>query len=264
MFAFMLLIVLPFSIFAKEQNITVETGTNITLSSSFSNDPSRMPRLTWYKEDLTMYKGSYFAVKLCEFEPGKDKLWQHDIQFDCINKSLHLYNLLPYYSATYRVKVMNGSVEYNDIFNLEVINLPAPICYISSYYLTVQDTNTFCLIEINCTKSNYYNRIFFNGKYGNYHLTDYGGPNLPGYYNVTVRLPEHKLSHTYTFTYPFSELCQEIQSLESATDFTPIFIVVIVASIITIICVLSFYCCHKKKERQRFKKLKRKAVIEIA
>ncbi|AZZ86049.1 CR1-beta [simian adenovirus 2] len=243
--------------------VYVKIGSNKSLETTFLPDPPAIPHIIWYKEVFNSIFGpqtpSYYfsGVKYCEISESKNQIWDHyPAEFNCINKSLNFFNLKPSDSGLYQAQVINNSIIYSNYIYLYVIDLPAPQCVVTSYYLEVQHKpSTYCLIEINCSKSEYPAEVFFNGKRSNLHhyVTDTGNKPLPNYFTTTIKA--YGLTQTYNHSYEFNDLCNDIIALETSADFTPIFIVTIVVSVIVIILGITYliYHCRTLKTHKKTK-----------
>ncbi|ALE30443.1 CR1-beta [Simian adenovirus 19] len=260
----MLKLTLLLSLFTLTNASTIFTpvGSNVTFQSYYSPYPNKIPYITWYKQ-VSSDSAFYEANKLCEAGNTTHTYPHPFLKFDCVNKSLNLYNLQTQDSGLYHATVLVSDIEqHNDIIHLYVIDLSAPQCDVSSYY-TNQTQTEFCLILINCSKVAHRTTIYFNGKYSSTSfITEYGGTNLPNFYNVTVEFytATDKMQKTHTIPYDFNDLCQVIISPESSNslnDFIPILIAAIIATFFTISISLTFYCLYKPK-KVKFEQLKLK------
>ncbi|AGK27183.1 E3 CR1-beta CD5 [Simian mastadenovirus C] len=253
---------ISYVILADASTIFTQVGSNVTFQSYFSPYPDEIPYITWYKQ--VSYDSSFYeANKLCEAGNTTHTYPHPFLKFDCVNKSLNLYNLQLQDSGLYHATVLVNDIEqHNDIVQLHVIDLSAPQCDVSSYY-TNQTQLEFCLILINCSKVAHRTTIYFNGKYSSTSfITEYGGTHLPNFYNVTVEFftATDKLQKTHNIPYDFNDLCQIIvspESLNSFNDFIPILIAAVIATIFTISVSLGFYCLYKPK-KVKFEQLKLK------
>ncbi|AAX19417.1 E3 CR1-beta1 [simian adenovirus 1] len=248
----------------------VGAGYNATLQSAYMPDSDQIPHITWYLQTSKPNSSFYEGNKLCDDSDNRTHTFPHpSLQFECVNKSLKLYNLKPSDSGLYHAVVEKSNLEvHSDYIELTVVDLPPPKCEVSSSYLEVQGVDAYCLIHINCSNSKYPARIYYNGQESNlfYYLTTSAGngKQLPDYFTAVVEFSTYRETYAkrpYNFSYPFNDLCNEIQALETGTDFTPIFIAAIVVSLITIIVSLAFYCFYKPKN-PKFEKLKLKPVIQ--
>ncbi|AGK27147.1 E3 CR1-beta CD5 [Baboon adenovirus 3] len=245
--------------------VYAKVGQNLTLESRYSSHSNSMPHVVWYLEvfnDDTIFPSSvvppiFSGIKLCEITEQNYQTFNHaPKEFNCINKSLNLFNLKPSDSGLYNVKVYKDDIEHNTYFRLSVIRFAQPQCTINSSYLT----ESYCLISIDCFHLEYPAIVEFNGSRSNFHyyVLSKGGKNLADYYTVTYDY--HGLKQTFKVEYPFNDICNDIISLETLADFTPVFIVTIVMSVITIVVSLLFCCFYKPKSKSNFQQVKLKTI----
>lgn len=230
--------------------VYVRAGSNLTLQSFYSPYPEDMPRVTWYLQvfDSLFERHTippfFTGVILCDISGDIQHVWNHwPLQFNCINKSLHIINLKPSDEGLYNVKVLKDSIQHNTYFRVHVISFPKPECNITTTYLS----DDYCLINIDCSQLPYPAKVYYNGNESklHYYLSERGGKkNLPNYFTVGYRYRD--LRQNYTVEYPFNELCTDIIALETGADFTPIFIVTLVVSIIVIVIGITYLIYHCK------------------
>ncbi|WGH00134.1 CR1-beta [Human mastadenovirus G] len=240
-------------------DIYAQVGTNVTLQ--LPNSTQHLPTLnsalsinhmSWYKEEdfYSIFNQTlpYFfqGQLLCNFFNTEKTKWEHyPLEFDCTNRTLTLFDVRPSYSGIYNAKVYTNFVERNTYFNLFVVDLPRPQCEISSYYVSEPPTEDSCIITIDCSSSKYPVFVHYNGKRSkrHYFLNERGGGgNLPNLYTTTFDF--HNLNHSYSFVYPFNDLCNDIIALETGSDFTPLIIVTIVVSLLVIILGIAYLIYH--------------------
>ncbi|ALE30407.1 CR1-beta [Simian adenovirus 16] len=265
----------------KPYNVYVKVGANVTLESHQFHNPSLMQEVSWYVETWSSKpSSSYFSgQKLCQFKKnGANISWDHDpLQFNCVNKSLHMFNLQPSNSGIYNVKITNDDLEYNTYFNLEVVYIPKPQCTVTSYYVA----RDYCIIEINCTNSKYPNKVLFNGVLSTYYNKARGGKHhLPETFATLIDY--HGVQQNFSYTYPFNSLCggkgkaylhghPQHARLEGVQLITPpayeenpdadsdeayekgmaALVIIAVISVIIIIAALLFLCYWRRRLRQR-------------
>ncbi|ALE30302.1 CR1-beta [Simian adenovirus 8] len=212
----------------KPLQIYAKVGDNITLQSHEFHDPSLMEEVSWYVEllwnDRPTSTALFTGTKLCQFKKGGINItWDHDPFlrfFSCVNKSLHLFNLQHLNSGLYNVKVTNNTLEYNTYFNLHVLFIPKPQCMVTSFYIATD----YCFIEINCTNSQYPNKVLYNGIAKPYYNSARGGKGpLPEYFYTLIDY--HGVRQNFSYYYPFNTLCQNsgVRAPNSAPRYVPRF-----------------------------------------
>lgn len=163
----------------------------------------------------------FFAgIKLCHFKSDGSNItfnYGSPLNFNCNNKSLHLYNLEPKDSATFNVKVTRQNLEYNTYFQLHVIYIPKPQCMVTSFYIATD----YCYIQINCTNSKFPNQVLFNGVARPYYNYARGGKTrLPEQFFTLINY--RGVTENFTYNYPFNSLCQNSgRKPHSAPRFVP-------------------------------------------
>lgn len=246
----------------KPYQLYAEVGSEITIPyCRFTQCPGDV---IWYMEMINSppifnftISGVFTGQRLCEYTAGSIKTWNYlSLQYNCNHKNLNLFNLQITDSAVYNVKNIEQYVEYNTYYKLNVIYIPEPKCAVTTSYLGRQATgDEYCLIEINCTNSKHPNTVIFNNRSGNYFVKERGGKGpLPNYYETFFDI--YGITKSFTFTYPFDTLCQEINSVDSLTaltDFTPIFISIIVIAVIVIIISIGLFCFYRQKNKSKAK-----------
>lgn len=264
----------------KPVQVYVEQGSNVTLQSHQFSYPEQMQEVNWYvelvwdKQQSSIFTGS----KLCQIKKGGTNItWDHGpLQFNCANKSLHLFNLQTHNSAIYNVKVTNDNIEYNTYFNLHVIYIPKPQCMVNSFYIAAD----YCIIEINCTNSKYPNKVMYNGKAKSYFYKIKGGkPHLSETFYTLVDF--HGVQKNFSYTYPFNSLCNgggkafvyqgprharllgnnlhltpavENPDADSDDAYEKAMAVLVIAAIVCVLVILSallFLCYWRRRLRQR-------------
>ncbi|WOZ23454.1 membrane glycoprotein E3 CR1-beta [Human adenovirus 12] len=227
--------------------VVVEAGRNVTLPHLSGSHQTG--HVTWLVETSDYGSASpdnfiFSGQKLCQFT-DRTMVWPYyNLHFNCENYDLNLFWLKVENSAIYNVKNTVNASETNIYYDLRVVQIFPPKCIITSKYLT----NDYCHITINCTNSDYPNKVVFNNVSRWYYGYGKGSPTLPNYFITNFNVSG--ITKSFNHTYPFNELCDypTSQSQHSLTHTvsTVIFLGIIGFSILIIIAAFIYLCWHRK------------------